>query len=184
MKSSKEALRLSSKQKRAKLFSDGRILEISKRIVKNILELEEFKSAKNVMLFYPKDDEIDLLGLLSCKDKEFYLPRCEQDVKTHSMCVCKYQLEDELQKSRHKIYEPICEALKDLSVLDIVFVPALCADKNCNRIGYGAGYYDNFFKENKNLKAKKIIVLAKDLMAENIPIEAHDIPCDMLITEH
>ena len=47
---------------------------ISSRIVSNIRKLEVYKNSKHVMLFYPLENEVDLLELLN-DDKQFYLPR-------------------------------------------------------------------------------------------------------------
>lgn len=184
MKQSKEALRAQSKLIRAELHKSGRILKVSAKIVRQVLNNKEFKSSKHVLLFYPKAGEVDLLGLLECSektnDKTFYLPRTNSE---GGIDVCRYNKDDTLLTSKYGIEEPVCEALKDLSVLDIVFVPALCADKECHRIGYGRGYYDNFFKSNKDLKAKKIIVIPSEMTVEKIDTELHDVACDIVLTQ-
>ena len=154
--------------------------EISTDIVKQVLNNKEFKDSRHIMLFYPKAGEVSLLGLLECNDKTFYLPRTNG---AGGVDVCRYSKGDPLKVSKFGIEEPTCMALEDLSVLDIVFVPALCADKQCHRIGYGRGYYDNFFKSNENLRAKKIIVIAQEMTVEEIEVEEHDVQCDLVLTQ-
>ena len=66
----KKELRITAKEIRKSLD----IATVSKNIVAKILELDIYKSAKNVMIFYPLKDEIDLLKLAEDNDKNFYLP--------------------------------------------------------------------------------------------------------------
>ena len=78
--------------------------------------------------------------------------------------------------SRKKIVEPLGEALKDLSQITAVVVPALRIDQSGYRLGQGGGYYDRALP---HLTAWKIgLVYAGELNSEELPHEAHDIPLD------
>ncbi len=173
----KKLLRIKCKEVRCAICSSGKIEEISFAICQKITELEAFKKAKNVMLFYPKYGEINLIPLVNSK-KNFYLPRCVGE----SLEICPYSARDELFENKHKILEPKTNALKTSDSLDIIFVPALCADKKGNRLGWGMGYYDRFLRE-KSMKALKIAVVAKELLLEEVPKDALDVPCDIVITQ-
>ncbi len=173
----KKLLRIKCKEIRCAICSSDKIEKISSAICQKITELKAFKEAKNVMLFYPKYGEINLLPLINSK-KNFYLPRCLGE----SMEICAYSAGDELFENKYKILEPKTSALKTLDCLDIVFVPALCADKKGNRLGWGMGYYDRFFRE-KNIKALKIAVVPKELLFEEVPKNALDVPCDIVVTQ-
>ena len=54
------------------------IVKISKNICDIIRNQEVYKTANKVMIFYPLDNEINLLALLE-DDKQFYLPRVNCD---------------------------------------------------------------------------------------------------------
>ena len=56
----KQQLRIWAKEERKKLD----IKALSDELVKNLQDTEEYKQAKNIMLFYPKKDEINLLSIL------------------------------------------------------------------------------------------------------------------------
>ena len=75
------------------------------------------------------------------------------------------------------------EPLNTLDILDIILTPALCVDKNLYRLGYGAGYYDRFFK-NEKIRALKIIPISENFLCEKIPADEYDIPCDMAVFEN
>lgn len=161
---------------RQKLYLSGELDRISSLIVKNILKSEVFKTSKHIMLFYPIKDEINLLELLQYNDKTFYFPKCDGK----NLFVCPNSAE--YKKNKYSIPEPISPSIKDLSILDIVFTPALCADENLYRIGYGGGYYDRFFND-KNIKAKKIIPISEKLICTKLPHQDCDIQCDDIVCE-
>ncbi len=177
----KEILRNIYKKKRDELFKEGKIREISRIISERIFENKYFIEAKNILLFYPKGSELNPLSIMNgenSSNKNFYLPVCcGDDIK-----VCPYKSGDKLSLNKYGIYEPETSPIKDLSILDLIITPALCADKNCNRIGYGKGYYDRFFC-NKNLRAKKIIILPENFLIKLVPCDEFDKPCDLIITE-
>jgi len=61
----------------------------------------------------------------------------------------------------------------------VCIVPALAFDENNYRLGYGGGYYDRFLRDYKGIS---IGLCYKELIM-NIPIEEHDIPTDIVITD-
>jgi len=66
---------------------------------------------------------------------------------------------------------------------DILLVPLVAFDKNLNRLGYGAGYYDRLIEFLK--KKKKIITigLAFDFQESNsIPTSKYDQKLDYIVT--
>lgn len=150
------------------------ILKISADLVSLIQKNEVYKNAQNVMLFYPTKYEVNLLGLLS-DDKNFFLPK----VKGENLLVCPYKNGDTLVQSEFNIYEPITEPISPAN-LDLVIVPALMADKNGFRLGYGGGFYDRFLKENKKY-FKTICPISKELYIESLPINEFDEQIDMIL---
>ena len=67
----KSELRAWAKAERDKL----NIKDVSKKLVDKLKNTEEYGQAKNVMIFYPLKNEVNLLSLLNDKDKNFYLPK-------------------------------------------------------------------------------------------------------------
>ncbi|MBQ3312133.1 5-formyltetrahydrofolate cyclo-ligase [bacterium] len=137
-------------------------------------KLPQYSDARDIMLFYPMKYEIDVLSLMSEKNKNFYLPRIKGDI----LEVCPYKNGDTLEMSSFKTMEPISNAVEP-SKLDIVVVPALMADKQNYRLGYGKGFYDRFLN---TTFAKSIVLVAKELIVDKLPVEKHDKPVDFVIT--
>lgn len=63
---------------------------------------------------------------------------------------------------------------------DLVLVPLLAADRNRNRLGYGKGYYDTFLARTQAFKAG---LLFSEMLVGEVPVEPHDVPMDIIITE-
>lgn len=93
-----------------------------------------------------------------------------------------YYLEsfEDLQEGFKGIPEPKQKQLaNDEKVL--VIMPGAAFDANCNRIGYGKGYYDKYLHVHPNYKT---IAIAFELqMVDDIPAEQYDICPNMIITE-
>ena len=84
---------------------------------------------------------------------------------------------DELVKGRYDIDEPprLRSAAADENTLCIV--PALCADGDGLRLGYGKGYYDRFLS---GFCGKSVILCYKSFK-RSVPAEPHDIKADITI---
>ena len=167
---SKTALRIKAKEIRKSI----NIANVSDILVKKIRQQQYYKNAKNVLIFYPKGNEINLLGLLA-DGKNFYLPK----VRGEELDVCPFKNGDELEISEFNIKEP-CSLPVNPLCLDLVIVPALAVDKNNYRLGYGGGFYDRFLAKYPGLTT--VVAIAKELVFDKIPVENFDVKFDFLIT--
>lgn len=150
------------------------IAKISAILAEKLTQTYEYKNSKNIMIFYPLKDEVNLLSLLKDKSKQFYLPRIQgQDLEC-----CKYKEGDELCESCFHTLEPTCKACCKTG-LDMIIIPALAVDKNNYRLGYGGGFYDRFLKDFNGLK---IVCIPKELIVETIYTEKHDVKIDLIIS--
>lgn len=84
----------------------------------------------------------------------------------------------ELSEGRFGILEPVSRSEVFTPDSDsLCVVPALCADGNGARLGYGRGYYDRFLG---GFKGKSVILCYSDFKM-SVPTEPHDTRCDMTI---
>ncbi len=150
---------------------------LSEQIVEQISLMKDFQMAKNVLIFYPKGAELDLLQLCST-DKRLYLPRVEGE----NLSVCPFDCDTELQLSKLSVYEP-CSAPVSPSVIDIAIIPCLMADRKGFRLGYGGGFYDRFIPFLRK-DCVKVAPVPSVLVLDNLPVEAFDVPVDVVITEN
>lgn len=168
----KDELREKAKQIRS-------LLEMNKlglKMVESVRSAEIYQVAENIMIFYPLEDEINLLDLLK-DNKKFYLPKVQGD----ELLVCPYKAGDELVVSKFNTKEPVSEPVNP-DVLDIIFVPALMVDKAFHRLGYGLGFYDRFLSKNAH-RAIKIVPIPSLLIREKIPFDGNDVQFDVILDE-
>jgi 5-formyltetrahydrofolate cyclo-ligase len=76
-----------------------------------------------------------------------------------------------------------CVPAKMFSPLDCVVIPLVAFDDRCHRLGYGQGFYDRFLATLANTRCVKIGIAYSCQRAESLPIERHDEPVDILISE-
>ena len=172
----KKLNRMVAQQMRNSFAECGLNRNKSSIILSKILDSNEFKVSKNIALYHPIKNEIDISGLLKARFKNFYLPRCA-DGKLEFV---KYSGDENLKVGSYGIKEPIGEAINP-EILDIIYVPALMANKDNYRLGYGKGYYDRFFREN-TINALTLIVVAKELVSDEFQHEECDYKCHGIIS--
>ena len=164
----KNTLRMKAKIYRSRLNLDV----ISEKIVERIMNLPQYSSAKNVLLFYPKANELNLLKLCEA-DKNFYLPR----ISGEDLLVCPFDCNVKMQTSVFKTLEPCSNPVLP-EIIDFAVIPCLMADKNCYRLGYGGGFYDRFLQD---FGGKTVCCINKNLVVKTIFPEEHDIKMDIII---
>jgi 5-formyltetrahydrofolate cyclo-ligase len=95
-----------------------------------------------------------------------------------------HQIDDlaDLYPGRYGILEPSADApIVSPAAVELFIVPGAVFDRNGNRIGYGAGYYDSVLALSSGCR----MALAYSFQLEQqLPCGPHDIPMDLLVTEH
>ena len=81
--------------------------------------------------------------------------------------------------SRYGILEPLGQAY--LGTVDLIITPLLAADERGNRLGYGGGYYDRFFK--KHPQAKRVGYAFDFQIINEVPTETFDEKLDCIVTD-
>lgn len=87
-----------------------------------------------------------------------------------------------LQRSAFGILEPGADAAE--AEPDVLLVPVAAFDRNCHRIGYGAGFYDRSLAQlraSKNCTAIGLAFAVQEVAA--VPHDSHDQPLDYVLTE-
>ncbi|MEK6793632.1 MAG: 5-formyltetrahydrofolate cyclo-ligase [Spirochaetota bacterium] len=69
----------------------------------------------------------------------------------------------------------------DPSSIDLVIAPGVAFDETGNRIGFGRGYYDTFFRG--NAKALRVALAYDFQVLRELPVTPRDEKIDMIITE-
>lgn len=162
--------------------------EMDKKILNRFFESKYYREAKNIFIYISYDSEINTREIINkaFKDgKKIYVPRTE--FETRLMDAVEITSFDNLIKSSYGILEPSMEILQiNPNNLDLIVVPGVAFDRNGGRMGYGAGFYDRYFKKINEDDIKRIVklALAYDFQVlEKVPMSVQDVPVDFIITE-
>ncbi len=148
-----------------------------KRILNNLFSLDEYKKSKNIICYYPLKYEVNTLICISDTSKQWFLPR----INGENLDICPY-FKDKTTVGSYNIVEPLTDKIQNLNFTDMIIIPAVAADINGYRLGYGKGYYDRFLPCLKP-SAVKVILIYSDLLFSSVYPENHDVKSDIIITD-
>lgn len=154
------------------------------QIIKRLLfKLKEFKKAKLILFYLSFKGEVDTLPMIKealKKGKKIAVPIC--DKKTKKIIPCQIQsLQGVLKEGCYGILEPKKFKPIDPEWIDLVIVPGLAFDKDCNRLGRGLGYYDRFLAQIP-ITASRIGLAFDFQVLKTLPyLESHDMPINRIL---
>lgn len=180
--SSKEEIRKKTLSKRNQLSEKDRVI-FSKIIFNKLIESQEYKKADRIAVYYPVGSEVQTLEIIRdalINKKKVGLPRVINDDEIKFYQIMENSLEEvEFTKGKYGIMENI-NSTAELDLIDLLIIPGVAFDDECNRIGYGKGYYDRFLGKND---IGYIVGLAfENQMVKYIPINELDQKVDCIIT--
>jgi len=180
-------LRTRIKQKREQLSSEN-VDQLGDAIFRNLLDSNILEDKSRIAIYCSVNNEVATMQIIKhlwTKDKELFLPI----IKSNQLVFGSYKSGDNLSNNKFDIPEPTTqrEELITADVLDLVIVPLVAFDSDCNRLGMGGGYYDRalaFKKTSSKTSSPLLIGLAYELQKVNIlEINSWDIPMDGIISE-
>lgn len=156
------------------------IIERSRKIGNNLLNLEKYKNSKTVMFFVSFNSEVNTHDMIrqALNNKTVIVPKVVHKEIEPSVII---DFDNLVPGNKFGIQEPIEEMKIAYKNIDLVLVPGIVFDKEGHRIGYGFGYYDKFLR--KVPKAAKIGLAFDFQVLDKIPREMHDVPVDLIVTE-
>ena len=130
--------------------------------------------------YYPYNYECDTIEIFKKLEKLNYQLLLPKIRKNYQMNFFQWSTKDPLEINDYGIPEPVSNVIK---LPNILLVPLVAFDNNCNRIGYGGGFYDRYIKKLKKKKKIVTIGLAYSFQkVKKIPVTKYDIQLDFIIT--
>ncbi len=169
----KKQLRKLMRERKAALTAEQKQAEAD-AVFAAIERLPEFAQASTILLYYSMPDELPTHRVVErwSATKRVLLPRVAGD----DLELVAYDGRLSSDNAFH-IAEPTGPALD--VVPDLVVVPGVAFDRQCNRMGRGRGFYDRLLA----MAASRTIGVALTCqMVEQVPCEPHDRPLDMVAT--
>jgi len=151
------------------------------QIYKNIIEMPEWKKAKNIFIYISTKEEVSTIKLIEdCFGKKrIIVPKSH--AKFNTLTLHEIKSFNDTSKGKYSILEPMphTEIINPADV-DLAIIPGVGFDKKGHRIGYGKAYYDGL---SAHLKCTKIGLAYEVQIVDNIPAQEHDIPVNQIVTE-
>ncbi|MGH8648900.1 MAG: 5-formyltetrahydrofolate cyclo-ligase, partial [Burkholderiales bacterium] len=159
---------------------------LSERIAKRLLALDSYGSASCVMAYASFGSEFetgDFIADALARGKTLVLPRVERDSREFQL----YQVRDPARQLVAGVWgirqpRPDLCPMVPVSQLDFVLVPGVAFTRQCQRLGYGGGYYDGFIR---GLARRPPLVAAAFSLQilPALPVSERDQYADCVVTE-
>ena len=175
----KDELRKEIRTKRCELDEDT-VRNSATAIWNRLKELKEFKNTSRIYVYHAFRNEVDTCNIIQY-GFDHGIEICLPKIHDKTMDFYKITSYKQLKEGYMGIFAPDETTRKVELHHGIVIVPGTAFDNNCNRMGYGGGYYDRFLYKNPNLT--KIGIAYDFQIFDTIPVESYDIPMDYVITE-
>ena len=140
----------------------------SQQILDQLEQMTCFREAKTILLYYPIQNEVDVLPLVKKykHEKTLLFPVSHR----RAMTVHPYAGNAMMHRGKFGIPEPTTPMYT--GEIDLVVVPAVAFDAKGRRLGRGGGFYDRFIK--KQTHAVLVGVGYDFQLVENVPAARHD----------
>lgn len=157
--------------------------EHNTKITQDFLSSQSFMPHSNIACYMPLKGETSCVGIM-------------QSLNTHGHTLClpavvarnlpllfrHYRPGDSLIRGMLGPFEPTTQSREIIP--DTLVIPMLGFTRDGYRLGYGSGLYDRTIASLRQLKPIKTIGLAFSMQEiDSMPIEAHDMKLDIIITE-
>ena len=200
----KEKIRKEIKEK-LKATSEDYRKEASAKIALNALNIPEMKeqkrtgflglkkTEKTVLAYCSVGNEPSTLALIDSllkSGRKVCLPLCtdldEEGHRTGAFDAMEARVItsfDDLTAGAYGIPEPKADTeLVPPEEIDIIILPCVGCDRQCRRIGHGAGYYDKYLTTVRK-DCFTMALCYEEALADELPAEEHDMPVDAVVTE-
>ena len=179
----KKRLRREALRRRREL-SAGAVREKSSRIMGSIFSMNEWAEA-SLILFYvdSKDNEVETRGAIERAIREGRRVACPiTNLATKTLVFSEIHGLDELVPGCFGLLEPREKQAKPVEVADasLVIVPGIAYDGQCNRLGYGGGFYDRVLAE---ASAPSVAPAYDYQIVDEVPMGEYDQLVDRIVTE-
>ena len=162
------------------------------RLVARVLRLAPFRSARRVAVYVGVRGELDASVVAMAargRRKSYYLPVLDP-LRQGVLRFHRWRPGERMRRNRFGIPEPVQRKRRQLPAqrLDLVLMPLVGFDVDCNRLGMGGGFYDRTFAfaRSRGSSARPYLLgIAFEFQrVEHLQPQPWDVPLDAVVTEH
>ena len=151
------------------------------RVTERVLALPEVAAATTVLAFSSFGSELPMLPLIGALVERGV--RVGLPVITGTDIVARaWRPGDPTVETSFGALEPADGAPIEPSAIDVTLTPAVAVDRTGRRVGYGGGFYDRFLLRTRSDAVRVAVILAEQLVDEDLPAGAFDLRVDAIVT--
>jgi 5-formyltetrahydrofolate cyclo-ligase len=150
-------------------------------VTRRVLAMPEVEQATTVLAFSSFGSELPMLPLI-----EAFVAR---DIRVGLPVITGTDIEARAWKpgeptttTSFGAEEPADGAPIEPASIDVILTPAVAVDRAGGRVGYGGGFYDRFLPRTRADALRVAVVLAEQLVEEDLPAGAFDLRVDAIVT--
>ena len=171
--------------KRRRSLPEKELKRVSCEINTYLINEIQNRDLKKILVYQSIDNEPSVekaTELAWQKNIKVYIPKV---VSKEKIIINRLKKDSSYSKNKFGINESNDLETVELNEINLAVLPLVGIDINGFRLGYGGGYYDRFFYQERELSRKPFIIgvgyafqILEVSFAEN-----HDLKCDSVITE-
>ena len=165
-------------------ISEEQRTEKSQNACKNLVSTSQYQKASIIMMYLSLPHEVDTSEAVLHSwqlGKTVVMPKVSWQQR-HMIPVQINSLETGFSTGASGLRNPISGVPIPIEEIDLVVAPALGFDRQGNRLGRGASFYDRFFA-NSGLRASRCGFAFAEQLVDTVPVIDHDEPVDFLVTD-
>lgn len=168
----------------------------AERLAGRLEDLDELRGPGRLGTYLPVDGEIDPnrgIDRLRERGWQVYLPVIEDPPPrggAPSMRFAPWSGDAPMRPNRYGILEPAASPTITALQLDVIVVPCVAIDRDGQRLGFGAGYYDRALEAGAgpapwDQRSRTVTVAAAYgfQVMDEVAAEAWDVPMDLVLTD-
>lgn len=170
-------------KERLAALTEAEFQTANQQIRERFIQLELVRQAAVVMIYYAVKREVATVSLITellARGQRVALPVCTTGCNLVAREI--HNLAEVGPTGKFGLYEPLPQMPKVAPAqIELAVVPGVAFDRNGNRLGHGAGYYDRFLNC-AELKAVKLGLAYDFQVVERLPVDELDVKMDALLT--
>ncbi len=157
---------------------------VSAAVQREVCNLDEWHSSENVCCYLAMPVEVQTDAIIKksrAEGKQLFVPAFLDTLRKYVPAF--FDPDDDIGLGNFNVLEPTNPKWIKAQKIDLVIVPGMAFDLHGGRIGHGGGHYDQLLAQ-ESLRSACKVGLAFDFQIFNrLPLRAHDIQMDIVITE-
>ena len=166
-------------ERRLRLLSlDARRLQ-SEQLCRKLGQIPALQHIRCIAAYLPLASEINVLPLLVRLVERGVVVGVPAAVEGGNYQWTRWKADDPCEKGRDGVQQPVMQQSVATSDIELVLVPGRAFALDGTRLGRGGGWYDRLLTD---VAACCVGVAFDEQLVETLPVEAHDIPMNILVT--